>query len=161
MSQKVELKLLIKVVNVMEENSHPHVLIVDDNEFMRQMLQMTFESESMEVDTCDNGEAAIRSCRKKQYHLIVTDLHMPILDGLEFVARLRKAPQYQMTPVIILSSDDRAYDNHANVRSKPFTDWFIKTKEPENLAAHAKKRIEESLIAQQVCIDATVPTLNS
>jgi len=121
----------------------PHVLVADDDMCMREMLRRTLESEDIKVTTAIDGLESLKPCKEQRFNLILTDLHMTRLDGLELIAKLRRSGQYATTPVIILSSDDRAYDTNRYKGRDAFVDWFIKGTQPQDLVDNVLKRIKE------------------
>jgi CheY-like chemotaxis protein len=77
------------------------VLVVDDNPDMRLSAKLLLESEGYVVQVARNGEEALRVQRERPSQILVTDLYMPEVDGLETVQRFRKA--YPEMPIIVIS----------------------------------------------------------
>ena len=65
------------------------ILLVEDEEIIRLMFQQTFESWGFKVDVADNGKDALEMCHQKKYQIVVTDLNMPVMDGMELLKRLK------------------------------------------------------------------------
>lgn len=69
------------------------ILIVDDEkEFLEtiiELLEFEFEGEHLIIDCASNGEEALEKISKNHYHLMVTDMRMPKMDGLELVRQIR------------------------------------------------------------------------
>jgi CheY-like chemotaxis protein/anti-sigma regulatory factor (Ser/Thr protein kinase) len=83
----------------------PVVLIVDDEPFfLRIMRKLTEEMEAVAIEAAD-GEEALKSIGKATPHLIISDIHMPNLDGVALLERVRKRKETALTPFIILTSD--------------------------------------------------------
>jgi DNA-binding response OmpR family regulator len=80
-----------------------HILIVDDDEILSGLLQLTLELEGYTVDTAANGEIGLAKMREVHFDLVLLDLVMPRVDGVKFL-RLRKDDGGPMPPVIIISS---------------------------------------------------------
>jgi len=79
------------------------VLLVEDEEMLRESYYIILTSAVYEVDVAANGKAALAKCKEKHYDLILLDLMMPIMDGTTFLERL--PPAYlARTKVIILSN---------------------------------------------------------
>lgn len=67
-----------------------HVLIVDDDPAIAELLKLNFEAAGFNADIAGEGQAALRMMDVTGYDLIVTDIFMPQFDGLEFLRMLRK-----------------------------------------------------------------------
>jgi two-component system chemotaxis response regulator CheY len=81
------------------------ILIVDDSAAVRRQLRPALENAGLEVvEACDGSEGLWRA-REQSFDLILTDVHMPAMDGLSFAQRLRLLPQHLHTPVVALTSD--------------------------------------------------------
>ncbi len=65
------------------------ILVIDDMEFNRDHLRKLLESDDFEVDTCGDGRSAWERIKAQKYHLVITDLRMPELGGLELLGRVR------------------------------------------------------------------------
>ncbi|MEJ2048632.1 MAG: response regulator [Calditrichota bacterium] len=65
------------------------ILVVEDEEIIRLMFQQTFESWGFQVDVAENGKDALDKCHRENYHIVVTDLNMPMMDGLELLKRIK------------------------------------------------------------------------
>lgn len=120
-----------------------HVLVVDDVDYMRDMLRYVLESGGLRVATASNGIQALSMCQKAQYDYIITDVHMPLLNGPQFIQQLCTQDAYKYTPITILSSDDDAREKYQEKISNPLVDWCVKCSEPESLVAYINERIRE------------------
>ena len=78
------------------------ILIVEDEKQYRDILSKKLSSEELEVFTAEDGEKALEIISSQQIDLILLDLIMPKMDGIEFVHRLRS--QRRNIPIIILSN---------------------------------------------------------
>ena len=77
------------------------VLVVDDNADARLMLKLLLETEGYVVETAANGREALQIQRERPMQILVTDLFMPEVDGLETVQRFRA--DYPAMPIIVIS----------------------------------------------------------
>jgi DNA-binding response OmpR family regulator len=102
----------------------PSVLIVEDDEVVRAVLARTIGTITPHVEQASNGEQAWQSFQQRDFDLLVTDLKMPALNGLDLVRRLRASGK--QTPVIIVSGYTRVEDERviselgATLLTKPF-----------------------------------------
>ena len=87
------------------------VLIVDDSRAMRAMLTSTIESlgDFKIIEAC-SGFEALRLLPRESVDLILTDINMPDINGLELISYLRDNPNYQDIPVIIISTEGSQKD---------------------------------------------------
>jgi CheY-like chemotaxis protein len=83
------------------------VLIVEDNPDSREMLSFILRYEGYKVFTASDGSEGINQAKNASPDLIISDLEMPNIDGIEMVKTLRDLPEYEKVPILILS----AYDN--------------------------------------------------
>ncbi len=72
-------------------NMNEHILIVDDDSRVTSALRRTFAYEGYQVSTATNGEGALAIARTKSPDLVILDLMLPGIDGLEVCRRLRTA----------------------------------------------------------------------
>jgi two-component system response regulator PilR (NtrC family) len=66
------------------------ILVVDDDKGMREFLDIMLTREGYDVRCASNAAEALTSCRKRSYDLILTDLKMPRMDGLEFLKAVKE-----------------------------------------------------------------------
>jgi two-component system chemotaxis response regulator CheY len=86
------------------------ILIVEDSSAMRAYVRAALESEgSWEVVEAASGLEALRLLPRGPYRLVVTDINMPDLSGLELVSFIRKS-QHRTTPIVIISTEGRETD---------------------------------------------------
>src|SRR4051812_24320319 len=83
----------------------PRVLTVDDSATSRRQLRQALENGGIVVAEAAEGVEALWRARQQTFDLILTDIHMPTMDGLEFIRELRKSPGYARTPIYVLTSD--------------------------------------------------------
>jgi signal transduction histidine kinase len=82
----------------------PQVLIVEDSQIHAEAMRRTLEQEGFLVDLASDAMTALSLLRDHRFDVIVSDIHMPKMDGLELCARVREAPDTRETPVILLTS---------------------------------------------------------
>lgn len=89
------------------------VLVVEDSETVREMECAILRQAGYAVETAGNGAEGLLLARESAFDLVVSDVDMPRMTGLEFVRRLRGDPVRSATPVLILSYKDREEDRRA------------------------------------------------
>ncbi len=80
------------------------ILAVDDSATVRKFVAISLEMQGFKVVSACDGMDALDRISKEPVQLVITDLNMPNMDGMELVASLRENPDYQELPIIILSS---------------------------------------------------------
>jgi two-component system, chemotaxis family, chemotaxis protein CheY len=92
----------------MSERGVPTVLVVDDSIVVRKILAMTVhqvpELQNAVVDEAGNGAIALKMLGAKKYDLVLSDIRMPYVDGLELVRRVREELQDRVTPIVLIST---------------------------------------------------------
>src|ERR1041385_6297732 len=82
------------------------LLLVDDDPGLRALLRTTFEIFDLELDEADSAAMAARRISACTPDVIVLDVLMPGIDGLEYCAALKRAPQTRGIPVVLLTGSD-------------------------------------------------------
>ena len=98
-------KLLTCVKNYMPRKEKCQILVVDD-EPINQILTKKILSDTYDVDCVSSGMDALNRVQTKIPDLILLDLHMPEMDGLEVLAQLKQNPELSEIPIIFLTADD-------------------------------------------------------
>ncbi len=90
-----------------------NVLVVEDSPPMRRMIVFALRNiPGLTVVEADDGVDALRKLAKERFDLILTDINMPILDGLKLIKRLRADAAYRKVPVIVITTEGAAEDRH-------------------------------------------------
>jgi two-component system, chemotaxis family, chemotaxis protein CheY len=88
-----------------------YCLVVEDSPMMRQLLVFALgRVGGLAISEADDGAQALRYLATRQYDLVITDINMPILDGLKLVHRLRQDPRHEKTPIIVITTDKHPED---------------------------------------------------
>jgi CheY-like chemotaxis protein len=105
----------------------PRVLVVDDDPQVLKLLRLNFELEGYEVVSATNGEEALEHVRGDSPDVVVCDVMMPGIDGLEVVRRLRAHPDTATLPLVVVSAKAQRSDVRQGLRlgadayvTKPF-----------------------------------------
>ena len=89
------------------------ILVVDDEPRVRKLIEIHLGRRGYEVVGANDGNEALDALQRQPFALIVTDLHMPNLDGLALAQRLRADPATARIPVVMLSATKRWEDGDA------------------------------------------------
>ncbi len=106
------------------------ILVVEDSPAMRGMIASILDDvDDCEVREAEGGYEALKQLARTQFDLIITDINMPDLNGLELLSYVRKNPSYADTPVLIVTSEEAQSEHDKGVAlganaviSKPFNE---------------------------------------
>jgi DNA-binding response OmpR family regulator len=82
----------------------PHILIVDDEPEIANLLALQFFDEGFQTTTLHSGTEALRCAREQQFALVLLDVMLPDIDGFTVLGGLRAQPESQLTPIILVSA---------------------------------------------------------
>lgn len=116
------------------------ILTVDDSSSVRQMVGFTLRRAGYEVAEAVDGRDGIAKADVDKFDLIVTDLNMPNVDGIQMMTALRKTPGYAFTPILMLTTDSQPEKKDAG-RKAGATGWIVKPFNPDQLVAVVRKLI--------------------
>ncbi|MBL4787744.1 MAG: response regulator [Kordiimonadaceae bacterium] len=108
------------------------ILAVDDSKTMRDMVSFTLKGAGYEVLVADDGVNALGALNGEDIDLIITDVNMPNMNGIELVQKLRANPKYRATPILILTTESDASLKQRG-REAGATGWIVKPFVPEKL----------------------------
>ena len=120
------------------------ILTVDDSRSLRQILGNILKSAGYAVVEAEDGIAGLELAQKQVFDLVLTDQNMPGMDGLMLIENLRTLPDYESTPILMLTS---VTDNDMKQRGRAAgaTGWMIKPIDPERLLLVLDGVIKRSL----------------
>lgn len=110
------------------------ILIVDDSASMRNMVSATLQSVGHQVVDAADGQVALTKAKGAKFDAVVTDLNMPVMDGIELVKNLRALPSYKYTPILLLTTESSGEKKSAG-KDAGATGWLVKPFNPEKLLA--------------------------
>jgi len=114
------------------------ILAVDDSASMRQMVQMTLSGAGYNVLQANDGAQGLDVAKGAKVDMVVTDLNMPVMNGLAMIRELRKLPNYQGIPILFLTTEsDGAMKKEA--KDAGATGWITKPFQQEQLVTVVKK----------------------
>ncbi|HHC72865.1 MAG TPA: response regulator [Thiotrichales bacterium] len=116
------------------------ILAVDDSASMRQMVVFTLRGAGYDVTEAADGEQALNLAKSRKFNLVLTDINMPKMDGIELTRRLRALPAYKFVPIITLTTESAA-NKKMEGKAAGATGWIVKPFNPNQLIATIKKVI--------------------
>ena len=108
------------------------ILIVDDDALIRQLLSLILKSAGYSVVEAVNGKDALDKLNEATIDLIITDLRMPQMDGIELTRKIRTNPDYEHVPVVMLTSDFQGYKRQEGEQAG-VNSWISKPFIPQKL----------------------------
>ena len=100
----------------------PRILVVDDEPDQRFLLRRIFERAGHQVADAGNGAEALKAVQESPPDLVVTDVMMPVMDGVELIRRLRGAPATAGIPILAASGDSHLAADADAAAPKPY-EW--------------------------------------
>ncbi len=110
------------------------ILAVDDSASMRQMVNFTLKGAGYTVVQATDGVEALEYARTNGVDLVLTDVNMPRMDGIQLVKELRSLPTYRYTPMLVLTTES-SQDKKMQGKQAGATGWIVKPFNPEQLLA--------------------------
>ena len=111
-----------------------HILVVEDSPSMRALLTASLEeiSRQVKVTEAENGFEALRALPRNSFDLIITDINMPDINGLELVSFVKNSPAYRSIPLVVVSTEgsDRDLDRGVSLGADAYV---VKPFDPDDL----------------------------
>ena len=108
------------------------ILIVDDSPSMRQMVGFTLRQGGFDVVEAEHGQDALDKLAGLTVDLMITDLNMPVMDGITLIQNARKLPSMKSKPILMLTTEGLATKKEQG-KSAGATGWIVKPFDPEKL----------------------------
>lgn len=115
-----------------------NILTVDDSASIRMTTKIALTNAGYQVTEAVDGADGLTKAKAGSFDLIVTDLNMPNMNGLEMIEALRQSPAHTGVPIIFLTTESDA-DMKARAKAAGATGWITKPFDPENLVKIARK----------------------
>ena len=114
------------------------ILIVDDSESIIEVVKFTLENNGFNVISACNGKEALTKLDGKKIDLLLTDLHMPEMNGIELIREARKLDKYKSMPILFLTTESQA-EKKLEAKEAGATGWIVKPFAPPKLLSAIKK----------------------
>tara|TARA_R110000868_G_scaffold189695_1_gene432927 strand:+ start:115135 stop:115503 length:369 start_codon:yes stop_codon:yes gene_type:complete len=108
------------------------ILTVDDSASIRQMVTFTLKQAGYDVVEAEDGVEGLAKAKSETPHLIITDLNMPNMNGIDMIKSVRQESSHKFTPILMLTteSDD---SKKSEGKQAGATGWIVKPFNPEQL----------------------------
>jgi two-component system sensor histidine kinase/response regulator len=138
--------------------SRTHVLLVEDNRFNQEVAQAVLRRSGLEVDLAPDGARAVAMARERRYDLVLMDLQMPVMDGFDATAALRKLAGYEATPILALTANAFG-ETRAACLAAGMNDHIAKPISPQRLGDALARWLPRVSVAQlsEATTAATLP----
>lgn len=120
------------------------ILVAEDNQIIRESIAESFFKRGYEVLTAPNGKIAVHTALNYHPDVIIMDYHMPVLNGFEAVAEIRKYPSCTNIPIIILTSDEEK-DTKLEGLSLDIDEYLTKPADEDEIVARVQLLIKRSM----------------
>jgi two-component system chemotaxis response regulator CheY len=114
------------------------IVIVDDSASIREVVKFTLENAGFDVLVGTDGSNAIHFFDGREIHLLITDLHMPEVNGIELIRSVRQLEEYKRIPILFLTTESQK-DKKNEAKDAGATGWLIKPFVPQKLLAAINK----------------------
>jgi two-component system, chemotaxis family, chemotaxis protein CheY len=115
------------------------IIIVDDSKLIRELMKSTLSRSNYEFIACEDGTSAYGVFEKfEKVSLLICDLNMPDMTGLDLIRKIRQFPEYRKLPVFVLTTESSQEFQQTAVELGVLT-WILKPFKPEFLVAAIEK----------------------
>jgi two-component system chemotaxis response regulator CheY len=114
------------------------IMTVDDAATIRRMVSFTLKGAGHDVLEAVDGVEALKALGARKADIVISDINMPNMDGIELTRQLRKLPGYAKTPIILLTTESDA-EKKAAGRAAGATGWIVKPFSQDQLLAIVAK----------------------
>ena len=117
------------------------ILFVEDSASVRQVMKSTLTREGYEVIVACDGQDALTKLDGTKIHLIISDVNMPNMDGLQFVKAAKQLAAYKFTPIIMLTTETQVEKMNEG-KAAGVKAWMVKPFQPAQLLAAVSQLIQ-------------------
>lgn len=115
-----------------------NILAVDDSVSLRRLVGATLTQAGHQVSEVANGAEGLAAAKKQVFNLVISDMNMPIMDGLTFIKNLRALASYRFTPILVLTTEMDQEKKRA-AKEAGATGWIVKPFDPDQLLQTIRK----------------------
>ena len=115
-----------------EQTRGARILLVEDNEINQEVAIGLLEDAQVSVDMAENGEVAVRMVRERDYDLVLMDMQMPVMGGMEATRIIRSDPRLRTLPIVAMTANAMADDREKCLQAG-MNDHVAKPIDPDQL----------------------------
>lgn len=119
----------------------PLVYVCDDDSHIVRAISMKLKKAGLDVVCFPDGYACWEKAQEKTPDLIITDLQMPRMNGLELCEKIREFPDTQAVPITLLTGKGFEFDHDDYIESRKFTNVMVKPFSPKKLLEQVQKSL--------------------
>ena len=127
---------------ILREHAGKRILLAEDEPINREIAQMLLEDVGLQIDLAENGQVAVEKASSERYTLILMDMQMPVLDGLDSTRQIRKLPGCETIPILAMTANAFA-ENKDQCFKAGMDDFISKPVVPEVLYETLLKWLEK------------------
>lgn len=114
------------------------IMTVDDSASVRQMVSFTLKNAGFQVIEAADGVDALEKLVGNRVNMILTDLNMPRMDGLDFIRQVRQGEACKFVPIVMLTTESQV-DKKIQGKAAGATGWIVKPFKPQQLLSVVNK----------------------
>lgn len=118
------------------------ILVVDDDKTTRKMISLILKSKGYEVVTAENGIEALQKLGLERINLILTDMNMPYMDGIEFIKQVRATSDISDIPIVMVTTEADE-DEKRRAFEAGVDDYLVKPTNAEQISESIKKIVKK------------------
>jgi two-component system, chemotaxis family, chemotaxis protein CheY len=107
-------------------------LVVDDSDVMRRLVGFTLKQGGYAVTEAADGKQALACLDQGPFSVIITDLNMPVMDGVSFIAAARQHAMHRFVPILMLTTESQEAKRQQG-KAAGATAWLVKPFDPDKL----------------------------
>lgn len=116
------------------------ILAVDDSVSIRKSISFVLSNEGYEVVEAEDGVDGLAKAKAEKFELVITDINMPNMDGIQLIKELRQIPDYKFAAIIALTTENQQ-SKMMEGKEAGATGWIVKPFDTEKLVSVVKKVI--------------------
>lgn len=118
------------------------ILVVDDDKTTRKMISLILKSKGYEVITAENGLEALQKLGLEKINLILTDMNMPYMDGIELTKQVKANPDFSHIPVVMITTEADE-DEKKRAFEAGVDDYLVKPTNAEQITESMKRIVKK------------------